>query len=529
MPGANYFILVIICAIIYNGAYIGEINSNNLSAAMFWFNIEHIGIPLQHYFWAIMSLEYVRLQKKKIKIAKYVLLYHPIMYLLIFYTNNIHHKYISAFYFQSNGHFQVVVTDKGVLYTVVVISGTILALVSTTFYIRGYIRASRFHKYGYVIMIIASLFPWISVYLTATNNSYLGIDYYPVSTTISGTLYLLGIFQFRIFDTIPIATETIFRQSKEGILLSDLTDHIVEVNKSFLSIYPEFNQLSRKYTLNAFLEQHSEFSDMLIGKNKLQYKLMNNNEEKYYSAEITKILTEDGFQIGKILTINDITLFIEHQKKLELIVSDAVNKAEANEIFFLQAQIKPHFLSNTLSVIASMVTRNPNAAKNLIVDLSEYLMKCYYFEDTTGMVSLMDELETIQTYIAIEKARFMERLNFTVISDEVSRLNIPRLILQPLVENAIRHGILKKAEGGNVYLKILLEGRKILFQIIDDGVGMSEEKVKLLVEGNENNRGISISNINKRLKKYYGEGLKIISEDGKGTTISFYVPYNISD
>lgn len=531
MPGAKYFILVLLSALIYNGTYIGEINSNNLNSAIFWYNIEHIAIPLQHYFWTMMSLEYSRLQKKKLKIAKYIMLYHPIMYYIIFYTNNIHHLYVSSYNFQSNGYFTVIITDKGILYMITVLSGTLLGLISTIFYIRGYMKAARLQRRGYIIMIIASLFPWVSVYLFASNKTYLGIDYYPVSTIISGILYLLGIFQFRILNTIPIAYETIFNQSKEGILLCDLNERIIEVNDAFLKIYPKIKilMMSKKYTLSLFIKNHPEFKSMDEGTLKLQYELETNGESKYYSAEITEILSEDNVRVGKILTISDVTLFMEYQKKLELIAHEAENRAETNEISFLQAQIKPHFLNNTLSVIASMVTRNPDAARDLIVNLSEYLMNCYSFDYTSGMELLKSELDTVNTYIAIEKARFRERLNFILICDNVPNFSIPRLALQPLVENAVRHGILKKAEGGKVCLKITYQENKINFEISDNGIGMSEEKIKALMSGEDTDQGIGILNINKRLNKYYGECLKIKSTEGGGTNVSFSIPYYLND
>lgn len=107
MPGAKYFILLLVSAIIYNIAYIGEINSKHFSEAMFWFNFQHIPIPLQHYLWVMMSLEYAKVEKKYLKKARYIGLYHPILYMLIFFTNPIHHLYVSTYQFKSNVFFQL--------------------------------------------------------------------------------------------------------------------------------------------------------------------------------------------------------------------------------------------------------------------------------------------------------------------------------------------------------------------------------------------------------------------------------------
>ncbi|AFM43341.1 putative regulator of cell autolysis [Desulfosporosinus acidiphilus SJ4] len=523
VPGANYFILLMLAAIVYNGGYIGEINSASLSTAMVWFDLEHLAIPLEHYFWLMMSLEYVRAPKRFLKMAKYIMLYHPVSYLVIYFTNRWHHLYIPVYRFVSNDYFPVIVSSKGVLYILMVASGTLMGLIATFFYIRAYLHSPRLHRYGHIIMILASLLPWFSVYLDATNTSYLGIDYYPVVSIFSGLLYAFGIFKFRVFRTIPLAMQIVFRNSKEGTLLIDLTDRLIDVNDAFLKIYPELNKLSDKYTFASFIQAHPELNGLSEGNDKLQYQRMINGEEGYFSAEITEILTEDGLQIGKILTINDVTLFVEHQKRLEAMASMALTKAETNEMSFLQAQIKPHFLNNTLSVIASMITVNPEEAKNLIGNLGEYLSSCCYFDSTSLMAALEKELEIVNTYVAIEKARFGERLNFQVICDKIPDLKIPRLVLQPLVENAIRHGILKKSEGGNVKLTIRCEGGKINFEIQDDGVGMGEEQINALEINDEQKTGVGLINIHKRLLKCYGEGLNIVSVRGQGTSVAFSV------
>ncbi len=525
VPGAKYFILLLISAIMYNMAYIGEINADHFAEAMFWFNLQHIPIPIQHYLWLMMSLEYSKATKKQLKVAKYIGLCHPIAYILIFFTNPFHHLYISNYRFESNGYFPVLFSEKEPLFMLMVISGTLMGITAIIFYIRGMIRSPKLHRYGYVIMIIASIFPWVAVYLNATNSNYLGIDYFPVVCIISGTLYLFGIFKFSMFDTIPIATEMVFRQSKEGIMLIDLADYIIDVNDSFIKIYPELKVFPKRYTFSSFLKKHPELQGVSDEKHVAHYELLIEGEERHYAAETTKIIIEERVEIGKILTLTDITLFAENQKVLESVASDALNQAEMNEISFLQAQINPHFLNNTLSVIGSMIKRNPHEARELIGNLGEYLADRCYFDSSSPLILLEQELETVNTYVSIEKARFGARLNFHILCDSIPKINVPRLIIQPLVENAIRHGILKKADGGNVWLIIVEGDEKVNFQIKDDGVGISEENLQGMIMGEKGNKGIGISNIHKRLMKRYGGELKIESVKGAGTEVSFSIPY----
>lgn len=525
MPGADYFILLMLSAILYSGTYIGEVCSNRLNTALFWFYLEHIPIPIQHYLWMVMSVKYCKVSEGTLKKAKYIGLLYPILYMLIFFTNHIHHLYISGYSFESNGYFNIIASVKGPLFALMVLSGTVLGVLSMVAYIRAFLRSSSVHKYSYIIMIIASLFPWIAVYLSAANKNFLGIDYFPVVSIVSGGLYFIGIFYFNLFNVIPIATEMVFRQSKEPIMIIDLAEYIVDVNEAFVSIYPELKELQPKYYLNAFIERHCELKPVQQGKTEFQLCLEKNKKQQYYWVEVTHIILDEGTSVGKIVTLHDITSYIENQKTLESIASTAMIQAETNEVSFLQAQIKPHFINNILSVLGSMISRDPQGARDLIGNLGEYLANCYYFDSTSPFVWLEEELETIETYVSIEKARFGERLHYYVECEKIPAVHIPRLILQPLVENAIRHGILKKAQGGNVWLSIVVEPTKVSFEIRDDGVGMSQDKLTQIFGNTKPNQGIGISNIHIRLLKYYGDGLKINSTEKEGTCVTFSIPY----
>lgn len=524
IPGANGFILLAFSAIAYIAAYIGEISSDDLQTAMFWFDLEHIPIPIQHYLWLILSLQYCKVPKRYLQYAGYIGLYHPILYMLIYYTNDIHHLYISSFSFVSNGYFPVIITVKGPFFFLVVASGTLLAIVSCMIYLQGLIKSSNLHRYGYMIMILASVFPWLAVYLNAADLSYLGIDYFPVFSALSGVIYILGIFKFRIFNVIPIATEIVFRQSKEGVMIIDMSESIVDVNEAFVRIYPELKNLYTNRNLVSFLEKHPELKG--INESEMfKYKLVKDGVERHYSVSVTRIIEEGNVENGKIVYLDDISAYVENQIALESIAMAAVSKAETNEISFLQAQIKPHFLNNILSVIGSMITRDPHGARELIGNLGEYLANSCYFDSSSPMVSLEQELEAINTYVAIERARFGDRLNYHVVCSNIPDIMIPKLILQPLIENSIQHGILKKAEGGNVWLIITAGETGVSFEIKDDGVGTDEDRLNKILSGVAEKNGIGINNINKRLIMYYGDGLTIKSTKNSGTSARFSIPY----
>lgn len=527
IPCAKNFMIMLLSIVLYNSTYLLEINSSTFEAAFFWYQIEHIAIPIQPYIWLLISLDFVGTTIKNKKIIKILGLIHPIVFYLIYYTNPIHKEYDKVYTFQSNGHFNIIFTEKGLLYNFVVVTGTLLVTSIVLIYIKNLFSISRTYRYNCLIMIIASIFPWFSVYFYQSSWNTLNLDYIPIALIISEIIFLYGIFKYRIMSTIPIAHNMIFQQSREGILLADLNDYIIDSNNTFEGMFPRYNTIYKKNTLSSFLSQNKNVKDCIESDSLKPFVIKNGENKKYFSVKLEKILIDDDVKIGKMLIITDITMFINSQNELERRASVAIEKAESSEIAFLQSQIKPHFLNNTLTLISSMITREPEKAKEIIVDLSEYLMNCYQFDENAPMITLEEELEFIKTYVTIEKARFMERLEVKIICEEIPEINIPRLILQPLVENAIRHGVLKKANGGTVELKIIKSGDLVLFQVRDNGIGIAQERISNLLEGAEENQGVGIINIHKRLVKYYGEGLIIKSKLNSGSCVQFQIPYKV--
>lgn len=204
-------------------------------------------------------------------------------------------------------------------------------------------------------------------------------------------------------------------------------------------------------------------------------------------------------------------------------LKQSVDKAIASEFAYLQAQIKPHFLFNSLSVIAALIISEPLKARDLIVDFSDYLRHSFSSSSTEEMVPLAKEIELIQAYVALERARMGSRLDFQLVADDYSGVEVPRLILQPLVENAIRHGIYSLPAGGSVLLRIVRGREELHLSVCDDGVGMALNPGDSMLPVREK-PGVGLANIHKRLLGHYGKGLSITSSPGQGTTVTFSVP-----
>jgi two-component system LytT family sensor kinase len=196
----------------------------------------------------------------------------------------------------------------------------------------------------------------------------------------------------------------------------------------------------------------------------------------------------------------------------------------AAKIEALASQINPHFLFNTLASISSLVRTQPDTARMLITKLSGLLRRL--MRSTDHFVTLREELASVDEYLAIEVVRFGPQLRVDKqISDDTLDVIVPSMILQPLVENSIKHGLARKVGGGHITIRTARRDGHAVIEVLDDGLGMSEERLSRAF-GN----GIGLSNVNERLRTIYGAGyrLKLTSTPGRGTCASLDIPELVS-
>ncbi len=191
----------------------------------------------------------------------------------------------------------------------------------------------------------------------------------------------------------------------------------------------------------------------------------------------------------------------------------------------LQNQINPHFLFNTLNSVSSLVRFDPDTARELIIKLANILRRLLHSSD--AFAPLREELEFIDDYLDIEVVRF-GRDKLQVIKElEPASLDVmvPSMLLQPLVENSIKHGLSSKIEGGSIYLRSRLNDARLVIEIEDDGVGMGAANFLERPSG-LGGSGIGMANVAERLKVLYGDTAKmtIDSPEGKGTLVRIRLP-----
>lgn len=194
-----------------------------------------------------------------------------------------------------------------------------------------------------------------------------------------------------------------------------------------------------------------------------------------------------------------------------------------SEIAFLQAQIKPHFLYNALNTISAFSLDDPKMTRDLLANLSEYLRGSFDFKNRDKLVTLHKELELVEAYLFIEKARFGKRLQIVYDIDDNIDCMLPPLVIQPLVENSVQHGLADRKNGGKVKIVAYSEKSFIVISVEDDGVGIPESIYGKLLS-DEESKSVALKNINQRLIRLYGDGLEIKRRVEGGTKIAIRIP-----
>ncbi|WP_170936597.1 hybrid sensor histidine kinase/response regulator [Paenibacillus aquistagni] len=261
--------------------------------------------------------------------------------------------------------------------------------------------------------------------------------------------------------------------------------------------------------------------------------------QSYHSLELPVLMATAGanFQLNKLGFESGANDFIHKpydwtdlRGRVRTLVELKATAAKLvhSERDMLRAQIKPHFLFNAINTILWMSKRDPEETRKLLYHLSDFLRGSFDFDNHDAEVPFSDELQLIEAYLSLERARFGERLQVKY-DLEAKEFDIPALLLQPIVENAVRHGLMEKVEGGTVMISSRRSKDWIEIMVADDGVGISLEHLHHLnstaayAMPDRSRKGIGLDNINRRLRSLYGTTLQIERRDGGGTKVSMFI------
>lgn len=259
-------------------------------------------------------------------------------------------------------------------------------------------------------------------------------------------------------------------------------------------------------------------------------KRLEKSMKKVENGDLDIFMEVKGEDEVKQLSRSFNVMILRIKKLMNQIIEEQESKRKS-ELKALQAQINPHFLYNTLDSIVWMAE---NGKVEGVITMVAALAKLFRISINRGedIITIKDELEHANSYLIIQQIRYQEKFNFKIEADpEVLGYKTQKLILQPLIENAIYHGIEKIVDNGNIKITASIKDDKILLQVIDDGLGMDQATLKRILDTeskSEISSGLGVKNVHERIQLYFGEeyGLEIQSELDEGTTVNVFLPLN---
>ncbi len=238
---------------------------------------------------------------------------------------------------------------------------------------------------------------------------------------------------------------------------------------------------------------------------------------------------ERAYHVGANDCIDYLVMPQQLIAKVKTLIQVKTSSEEAllSQAQMLQSQIQPHFLYNALNVITQLCLDDPQRAHDTLLDFSQCLRSKFHYWRADHAITVAEEIEIIESYLRVEQARFAERLQYNITVDEnVRECMLPALIIEPLVENAVKHGVSKSEKGGEVSLYVHLQDEFIVASVTDNGSGIPNTKITAITSGNLAELGTGIGNTIRRLKLYDSKQIEINSTLGKGTQVTIFVPIN---
>jgi two-component system, LytTR family, sensor kinase len=226
---------------------------------------------------------------------------------------------------------------------------------------------------------------------------------------------------------------------------------------------------------------------------------------------------------AELRVVQEAASLVAAQVELSVLAEHEERLAQA-ELRALRAQISPHFIYNALAAVAGDIHARPEEARELLIDFAEFTR--YLFRDGRSYVTLGEELDHVERYLRLEQARFRGSLHITIdVPAETRTAVVPAMSLQPLVENAVRHGVELRAGTGRVDIDARARNGDVELRITDDGCGIESERVPQVLAGASG--GIGLANVDGRLRATFGDRykLRIQSRVGEGTTVVMTVPH----
>jgi len=305
-------------------------------------------------------------------------------------------------------------------------------------------------------------------------------------------------------------------------VLAGLLRHLSSEREAIWSFSPLFDlsiyHWVRRTIRRSFIDWQTSFFLLIIVLEFVRIQLHHMWPRRIFALDSDNLWVKLAIYAGTVMAVA-IALKVLNNVRIEMKLEQQERLLLQARMEALQSQINPHFLFNTLNSVSSLVRRDPDSAREMIVKLGNILRRLLRKGD--AFIPLKDEIESLDDYLDIEVVRFGRdklRILKELDPDSLNHL-VPSMILQPLVENAIKHGLADKVDGGNVSIRSRCTQHRVIIEVEDDGVGMA-------ASADSSGTGIGMLNVQERLQVVYGDAaeINIESQPGSGTMVRLTLP-----
>jgi two-component system LytT family sensor kinase len=312
-------------------------------------------------------------------------------------------------------------------------------------------------------------------------------------------------------------------------LLAGVLRHVASEREAVWSFSPLFDlniyHWTRRSIRKSFIDWQTSFFFLILGLEFVRIHLHLAFPKRIFALYSDNLWVELAIYAGTVMAVA-IALKVLNNVRIEMKLEQQERLLLQSRMEALQSQINPHFLFNTLNSVSSLVRRDPDSARQMIVKLSNILRRL--LRKGESFAPLREEVEFLDDYLDIEVVRFgREKLKIYKELDPNSLDHlVPSMILQPIVENAVKHGLAEKVEGGSIHLRSRATEGRIIIEVEDDGVGMPTSG-----SSSSSGTGIGMVNVSERLQVVYGDAAQITieSQPGRGTLVRLELPVLLAE
>lgn len=546
--GSVSFSLIMIAASLYSFGYAFELNAAAVQDIRFWLNIEYLGISWIPALWIVFVLQYTG-KKSYLKIYVFiVLLSISAITLIMNLTNEYHHLYYRDISVDSTGPFPVAILTKGIWYWAHIAYFNISILIGNYLFIKMIANNSGGYSRQAWIMLTGSFIPWISTTINILGLSPYGLDLNPLTLMITGVVFSIGILQFRVLDLVPIALEYVFESVRDGRILIDIENRIVNFNNAAGKIFGGLakDSIGKKITEveNIPLDLTS-IIDSGTGSGIL-YELKSGERINYYQINVSPIKNSKGRLLGQIVMMYDMTeLKIAEQKLI------ALNATKDKFFSIIAHDLRNPFAAFKMS-LEYMVTQYEDFTSDEIIDLLKPLQ-----EGSRNIYELLENLlqwsrfqqKSVEHYPEPIDIHKIADNNFSLLKNNASNkgvalineiaaeticfadINMASAIIRNLVSNSIKF----THAGGSITIGCCTAADQpfCLITVSDTGIGMTQDTLDKLFMidanftnlGTANEKGTGLGLILcKEFVELHGGKIWAESEYGKGSSFHFTLP-----